>query len=155
MMLARQSGCESSWRRSLEGYWGRGKGRGAVLAVRRRCRRRLGFGTWDCLLEKPCELAELGLPSTPLGGRGEQVVFHVAEKFHLHDVDFHYRYARYFRPCLIGVGVIVQEFITEHQSDGQEAIFTTGLSPYGRVLFLQPVNEQESKKDDILRHLGG
>jgi hypothetical protein len=70
-------------------------------------------------------------------------------------VHFGHRNARDFGPCLVCIRVVVQELVTEHESNCEKSIFTAGLSLDAWVELLQAVDEQESEDDDILCHLGG
>jgi len=54
------------------------------------------------------QIAELFVPCVPLLGGSVEVVFHMAEKLHLHDVDLLHRNTRNLGPCFICVGVVVQ-----------------------------------------------
>jgi hypothetical protein len=55
------------------------------------------------------ESRQFDMPLLPLLFRDEQVVSHVAQKLHLHDVDFRHGDARDLGPGFVGVGVVVQD----------------------------------------------
>lgn len=97
----------------------------------------------------------MSLPIGPLFRGSEQGVLHVAQKFDLHDVNLYNRYARNFCPSLVGVCVVVEEFIAQHQCDCEESVFTARLSFNSRIEFLQSVDEQEGEYYDILCDLSG
>lgn len=56
------------------------------------------------------EARQLRQPRFPFLFGGEQIVSHVAEELDLHDVDFLHAKARDFSPCLVGVGVVVENY---------------------------------------------
>jgi len=95
------------------------------------------------------------MPLFPLLLRGEQAIAHVAEEFDFHNVHFLHRDARDFGPRLVGVGVVVQEFVAQHQRHRQQAVLAARLAFDRGIGELQPVDEQQGEEDDILRDLGG
>lgn len=106
-------------------------------------------------LEECGKLAQESLPLRPVVGGGEQAVLHVAQEFHFHDVNLRHVNARNFGPGAVGVGVVVEEFVSEHQSDGQQSIFAPWLSLYAGVQFLQAIDEEQGENDHVLRHQRG
>ena len=66
------------------------------------------------------ELAQLLVPCTPLQLRGEETISHVAEKFHLHNMHIFHWDGRDFSPSFVGVGVVIQELVSQHQCNSHE-----------------------------------
>lgn len=125
--------------------WNRERGRErATRADCRDLRRSIVKGT---------ELAKDLVPLFPLLFRGVKTIPHVAQELNLHDVDLLHRYARHLRPCLIGVRVVVQKLVAEHQSNGQKSIFATRLALDTGIGLLQLPHKQESQKDNVLSDL--
>ena len=81
------------------------------------------------------------MPLRPVVNVREEVVFHVAEEFNLHDVDLRNVDSRDFGPGLVRICVVVQEFIAQHQGNGQKPIFTSRFAFDRRIEFLQTVNK--------------
>lgn len=106
-------------------------------------------------LEECGELAQQSLPLRPVFRGGEQAIFHVAQELHFHDVNFRHINARNFGPGAVGVGVVIEEFVSEHQSNGQQSIFASWLALYAGVQFLQAIDEEQGENDHVLRHQRG
>jgi len=70
-------------------------------------------------------------------------------------VNLLHRYSGNFRPCLVRVGVVIEKLVSEHQSHGKQAVLAAGFALYRRIVALEPVDEEESKKDDVFGDLGG
>ena len=70
-------------------------------------------------------------------------------------MDLHDRDARDFCPRLVCVCVVVQELVAEHECDGQQTILASQLPLDRRILLLEPIDEEESQKDDVLGDLRG
>lgn len=62
--------------------------------------------------------------------------------------------SRHLRPGLIGVRIVVEKLVAEHQGNSQESILAARLALYARVGLLQLPHEQKGKKDDVLGDLG-
>ena len=132
-------------RRWNEVLWNRERGRGwANCASRRDLRGSIVEST---------ELAKNLVPLFPFLFRCVQAVPHIAQELNLHDVYLLNRDSRYLRPCLIGVRVVVQELVAEHQCDCKESVFATRLALYTGVGLLQLPHKQKSQEDDILSDL--
>jgi hypothetical protein len=71
----------------------------------------------------------------------EKVVSHVAEKLDLHDVNFFNLDTRDFGPCLVGIGIVVEEFITQHKCNCQKSILAAQLASNSRIPHFQLVYE--------------
>ena len=54
------------------------------------------------------ELGQLGQPPLPLALGHQQAIAHVAEKFHLHDVDLLDRDTRDLGPRLVSIGIVIE-----------------------------------------------
>ena len=93
------------------------------------------------------------MPLGPLLCRCKEVVSNIAQEFDFHDVNFLHRYPRHFSPRLVSVSVVVQEFVSQHQSNRQQSKFTSTLPFDARVKLLQSVDEHEGQQDDVLAHL--
>ena len=80
-------------------------------ALGKRCDRgcSVGVRNFGGGFEKSSKFAQLGFPLGPFRFGHVQVVSHVAEKFDFHYVNFGDGDARYLRPGLVRVGIIVQD----------------------------------------------
>ena len=97
--------------------------------------------------------SQLGLPLAPLFSRGVEIVSHIAEKFDFHNVDFIDRNSRDFGPRFVGVGVVVQKFVPQHQCNGQESEFAASFTADRRIKSLEAIDEHQGQKNDVLSHL--
>ena len=68
-------------------------------------------------------------------------------------MDLSNRDSRNFCPCLVGVSVVVQEFIAQHQSNSEKPVFTSWFPLDCGIKLFQPVDEEKSEDNDILGHL--
>jgi hypothetical protein len=80
---------------------------------------------------------------------------HVAEEFNLHDVNLLDPDTGHLRPGLVSVGVVVQKLVAEHQGHGEQSVLTSGLSSHFGIVFLQTVDEQQSKKYHVVSNTSG
>ena len=106
-------------------------------------------------VKERCIFAKQRLPLGPVINIREKVVFHVAEKFDLHNVDFGNVDARHLSPGFVRICVVVQEFVAQHESNCEEPVFTSRLALDGGVEFLQAVDEKQCQKNNVLSHKGG
>lgn len=53
-------------------------------------------------------------------------------------------------PGLVGISVIVQEFIAQHQRDCEQSVLTPRLAFDRRIELLQSVDEKKSQQNHIL-----
>ena len=51
------------------------------------------------------------MPIFPIAFGGIQAISHIAQELHFHDVDFLDGYARHFSPSLVGIGIVVKNYI--------------------------------------------
>lgn len=56
----------------------------------------------------------------------------------------------HFGPSLIGISVVVQKFVAEHQCYRQQPIFASGLASNRWIEFFEPVYEEQCEYDHIL-----
>lgn len=68
---------------------------------------------------------------------------------HLHDRD-----AGDFGPSLVGVSVVVQELVTQHQGDREQTVFAAKLASDSRIELLQSIDEEQAQQYDVLCNLG-
>ncbi len=105
-----------------------------------------------CALEEVCKLAQERLPLRPVLSRRVETVLHVAEELDLHDVNLVHVDSRYLGPGLVGVGIVVEKFVAEHQCHREQSILAARLPSNLRIQLLQPVNEEQRQKHHILSH---
>ena len=132
-------------RRWNEVLWNRERGRGWANCASRRDLR-------GSIVES-AKLAKNLVPLFPLLLGCVQAVAHVAQELDLHNVNLLYRDARYLCPGFVGVGVVVQELVAEHQGYSQQAVLATRLALHTRVGLLQLPYEQKGQKDYVLSNL--
>lgn len=99
------------------------------------------------------EPPQFGMPLGPLLCGCKEVVSNIAQELNFHDVNLLHRYPRHFSPRLVSVSVVIQKFVSKHQSNRQQSEFTSTLPFDARVEFLQPVDEHKGQQDDVLAHL--
>lgn len=106
------------------------------------------------MIEERCELAQQGLPLSPVLLRCEEIVLHIAQELDLHDMHLSDVDAGYLCPRLVRIRVVVQKFIAQHQGHSEQSVLTARLSPYCRIQFLQSIDEQQCQYDHILCNAG-
>lgn len=100
--------------------------------------------------EESPQMCELLMPINPFFFRSVEVVLHVAQEFHFHDMNLSHRDAGNLCPSLIGVCVIIQKLVAQHQSHREQTIFTSKLALHTGVLFLQSVDKKKCEEYDVL-----
>lgn len=139
--------------RSLVGSWGRGQCHWQLqggCGWENGCRSVLNGWRVRGLIKERCIFAKQRLPLRPIVRRCEEVVLHVAEKFNLHNVNLSNVDSRDFGPGFVRIGVVVQKFVSQHQSNSQKPILASRLAFYAGVEFLQAVDEQQSQEYNVL-----
>lgn len=81
------------------------------------------------------------MPLGPLLCRCKEIVSNIAEKLDFHYVNLLHGYPRHFSPRLVGISVVVQELVSQHQSNRQQSKFTATLPFDACVELLQPIDE--------------
>jgi hypothetical protein len=66
-----------------------------------------------------------------------------------------HRYSGNFCPRFVGVGIVIEKLVSEHQGHSKQAVFTARFAFYGRIEALEPIDEEHSEKDDMWSDLGG
>ena len=64
-----------------------------------------------------------------------------------------HRYSRYFRPGPIRVGVVIQEFIPQHERNRHQPELAAAFPSHPGIELLQSVYEQKSEQNHVLAHL--
>lgn len=102
------------------------------------------------MIEERGELAQKGLPPSPVLLRREEIVLHVAQELDLHNMHLSDVDARYLSPRLVRIRIVVQKFVPQHQGHSEQSVLTARLTPYCRIQFLQSIDEQQCQYDHIL-----
>jgi hypothetical protein len=112
---------------------------------------------WDSRgsVAESAEFPKKYMPLVPFLLRREQAVTHVAEKFDFHHVHFLDGDASHFGPSLVRVRIVVEKFVSQHQSYREEPILTSWPPLYLRVCVLQPVDEEQGEQYHVRSHLSG
>lgn len=101
------------------------------------------------------KLSKRDMPLVPRFCRREEVVLHVAEELDLHYVNFLNGYSRHVGPRLVGVGVVVEELVAQHQRYRKQSILAAWLSFDRGIDGLQTVDEEQGQENYVLCHLRG
>ena len=105
-------------------------------------------------LQKLEELRESYQPFFPVLLGRQEAVPHVAEKLHLHDVDLIDRDARHICPRLVSVRVVVEKLVAQHECNREQPILAALAAIDLWVGYFEPVDEEQSQQNDVLRDLG-
>jgi len=71
---------------------------------------------------------------------GIETISHVAQKFHLHNMNILDIDTRNVCPSLVGVRVVVEEFVAEHERDSQESVFAARAAIDGGIDHLETID---------------
>ena len=115
-----------------------------AVGRRRDCNRRGTRldGNLLCLVIVLVEASELVQPILPLFLVCQEAVPHIAEKFHFHEVNIVDGNHGHVRPRFVGVRVIVQKLVSQHQPYRDQAVFATGAAFDRGVELLKTVDEE-------------
>ena len=58
--------------------------------------------------------------------------------------------ARNLGPGLVGIRIVIEELVTKHQCYSEQSVLAARLPPNGGIQLLQPMNEEQCQKNDIL-----